>query len=237
MHLHSSSFCLFQCVARGRASSWVGLGPDSLITHQPRVYQTTSFIDVAFQTLQSQVLAQDITRKTLRFFIRHCPHLSTYHYIHTVRMTKSPRPSPPFLHTVSDQKLDDGKAWEWGYPLLCFFSGPLHMYGTPNATKWLLNCCHMSELQESRSEVFAAFFFFAVQGCLLSKVSLIATQSRLCKLRTVHCSSHTMHNVSKMMQCLWAWVLHEMCVSHMQCVRVESPACVHHPVYLHLRSV
>ena len=26
--------------------------------------------------------------------------------------TPSPRPSPPFLHTVSDQKLEAGTAWE-----------------------------------------------------------------------------------------------------------------------------
>ena len=25
--------------------------------------------------------------------------------------------SPPFLHTASDQKLDDGKVWEWGYKI------------------------------------------------------------------------------------------------------------------------
>ena len=29
-------------------------------------------------------------------------------------ITKSARPSPPYLHTASDQRLEVGTAWEWG---------------------------------------------------------------------------------------------------------------------------
>ena len=36
-------------------------------------------------------------------------------YLMSPHVTKSPRPSPPYLHTASDQRLGVGKAWEWGY--------------------------------------------------------------------------------------------------------------------------
>ena len=39
------------------------------------------------------------------------PHLSALD-TDVIHMIKSTRASPPFLHTASDQKLDDGKAWE-----------------------------------------------------------------------------------------------------------------------------
>ena len=44
-----------------------------LCVDQPRVYHTTSCIDAGFRMLQSQVLGQDITRRTSRFFVGHLP--------------------------------------------------------------------------------------------------------------------------------------------------------------------
>ena len=73
-------------------------------------------LKLSFELLQSRVLGQDITRRALRFFIRHHSRLSTYiHYIalpHT--WLNFPGLLPRFLCTVSDQKLVGGKAWEWG---------------------------------------------------------------------------------------------------------------------------
>ena len=58
-------------------------------------------IDAVFQASQSPVLGQDITRKALRFRVRHHPLMcSTYHYITSplcqinIHMKISPRPSP-----------------------------------------------------------------------------------------------------------------------------------------------
>ena len=76
---------------------------------QPLVYQTTSCIDTVFRTLQSQVFGQDITRRTLRFFIRCCPpHIYPHVYLTSCTWLYFPGFPPPFLHTASDQKLDAG---------------------------------------------------------------------------------------------------------------------------------
>ena len=62
--------------------------------------------------LQSQVLGQDITRRTSRFFVGHRPpHI---YLISRTRFFLLGLP-PPFLHTASNQKLEAGTAWERGY--------------------------------------------------------------------------------------------------------------------------
>ena len=57
-----------------------------LCIDQPQVYQRMSCIDAVFQTLQSRVLGQDITRRTLTFFVRHRPHHVYPHIYLTSRM-------------------------------------------------------------------------------------------------------------------------------------------------------
>ena len=44
-----------------------------LCVDQPRVYRTTKCIDTVFRMTHFQVLGQNITRRTLRFFVRHHP--------------------------------------------------------------------------------------------------------------------------------------------------------------------
>ena len=61
--------------------------------------------------LQSQVLGQDITRRTSRFFVGHRPPSRLPDVTH---VTLSPRPSPPFLY-CKRSKLEPGTAWERGY--------------------------------------------------------------------------------------------------------------------------
>ena len=59
---------------RQRAYAWgVVTNHYNLCIDQPQVYQTTSCTDTAFWTLQSQFLGQDMTKRTWRFFVRHCP--------------------------------------------------------------------------------------------------------------------------------------------------------------------
>ena len=66
--------------------------------------------------LQFQVLGQNITRRTSRFFIRHCPPCVYPHvYLTSRTWLFLPGLPPPFLHTVCDQKLEAGTAWERGY--------------------------------------------------------------------------------------------------------------------------
>ena len=69
-----------------------------------------SCIDAAFQTFQSQVLGQDITRRASRLFIglrSLCAYLLLCHI--PVHVTKSPRPSHSILST---QKLNCGEGLE-----------------------------------------------------------------------------------------------------------------------------
>ena len=59
-----------------------GGGCPIVVTHepcvdQPRIHRIMSCIDAIFQILQSQVFGQDITRRTSRFFVRHCPLVAT----------------------------------------------------------------------------------------------------------------------------------------------------------------
>ena len=85
-----------------------------LCVDQPRVYHTTSCIDAVFQMLQSQVLGQDITRRTSRFFVGHRPPSRLPSRLPDVtHVTLSPRPSPPFLY-CKRSKLEPGTAWERG---------------------------------------------------------------------------------------------------------------------------
>ena len=79
--------------------------PDE-VTHklcidQPRVYQTMSCIDAVFRMLQSQVLGQDITGRTSRFFVGH--------------VTLSPRPSPSVFILQTIKNWSRETAWERGY--------------------------------------------------------------------------------------------------------------------------
>ena len=86
-----------------------------LCVDQPRVYQTTSCIDAVFRMLQSQVLGQDITGRTSRFFVGHRPPSRLPSRLPDVtHVTLSPRPSPPFLY-CKRSKLEPGTAWERGY--------------------------------------------------------------------------------------------------------------------------
>ena len=86
-----------------------------LCVDQPRVYQTTSCIDAVFRMLQSQVLGQDITGRTSRFFVGHRPPSRLPSRLPDVtHVTLSPRPSPPFLY-CKRSKLEPGMAWERGY--------------------------------------------------------------------------------------------------------------------------
>ena len=86
-----------------------------LCVDQPRVYHTTSCIDAVFRMLQSQVLGQDITRRTSRFFVGHGPPSRLPSRLPDVtHVTLSPRPSPPFLY-CKRSKLEPGTAWERGY--------------------------------------------------------------------------------------------------------------------------
>ena len=64
------------CVMSGRHEG--GGRCPIVVTHkvrvdQPWVYRTMNCIDAVFQTLQSQALGQDITRRTSIFFVWHCP--------------------------------------------------------------------------------------------------------------------------------------------------------------------
>ena len=60
-----------------------------------RVYQTTNCIDTVFWMLQFQVLGQNITRRTSRFFIRHRPPSCLPSRLPDVtHVTLSPRSSP-----------------------------------------------------------------------------------------------------------------------------------------------
>jgi len=34
--------------------------------------------------------------------------------VYTTAHMKSPRPSPPYLHAASNQRLEEGMAWKWG---------------------------------------------------------------------------------------------------------------------------
>ena len=69
---------LVTCVTSGRqrVDRW-GVVPNCCnykhCIDQPQVYRTTSCIDAVFPTLQSQVLGQDTTRRTSRFFVGHRP--------------------------------------------------------------------------------------------------------------------------------------------------------------------
>ena len=88
-----------------------------LCVDQPRVYHTTSCIDAVFRMLQSQVLGQDITRRTSRFFVGHRPPSRLPSRLPDVtHVTLSPRPSPPFLY-CKRSKLEPGTAWERGYAM------------------------------------------------------------------------------------------------------------------------
>ena len=83
-----------------------------VVTHKlwiywPRVFQTTSCIDAIFRTLQSQVLRQDITKRTLRFFFGHRP-LSVYLSLRLYHILCT-RLNLPGLPTLIYQKLDSGK--------------------------------------------------------------------------------------------------------------------------------
>ena len=72
-------------------------------------------IDTVFRMLQSQVLGQNITRRTLRFFVGHRPpHIYSHVYLTSRTWLFLPGLPPPFLHTASDQKLEAGTAWERG---------------------------------------------------------------------------------------------------------------------------
>ena len=74
-----------------------------LCVDQPQVYQTTSCIDTVFRMLQSQVLGQDITGRTSRFFVGHRPPSRLPSRLPDVtHVTLSPRPSLRF-YTASDQ--------------------------------------------------------------------------------------------------------------------------------------
>ena len=69
-----------------------------------------------------QVLGQNITGRTSRFFVRHRPP-SVYPHVYLTSRTCLFLPGlpPPFLHTVCDQKLEAGTAWERGYTVLVIF--------------------------------------------------------------------------------------------------------------------
>ena len=87
-----------------------------VVTHklcidQPQVNQT-SCIDAVFLTLQSQVLGQDITRRTSRFFVGHHPPSRLPLCLPDITHVTLPGLPLPFLHTASDQKLEPGMAWE-----------------------------------------------------------------------------------------------------------------------------
>ena len=70
-----------------------------------RCNSQTSCIDTVFRTLQSQVLGQDITRRTSRFFVRHPPPPRLPDVMH---VTLSPRTSPSIFAycMLSNQKLE-----------------------------------------------------------------------------------------------------------------------------------
>ena len=58
-------------------------------------------------------------------------------------------------------------------------------------------------------------FIFAIQGYLRSQANLVVIWRELCK-RHAKC-------MRKIMQCVWAWVMCKMRVSHTQCMKIESP--------------
>ena len=60
--------------------------------------------------LQSPVLGQEFPRRALRFFVGHCPYVSTYHYVTLPCMWQDLSGFPfLYLYTVNDQKLDGCK--------------------------------------------------------------------------------------------------------------------------------
>ena len=84
----------------------------TLSWYQPRVYQTTSCIDAVFRMLQSQVFGQDITRRTLTFFVgHHLPHIYPHVYLTSCMWLNLPGLSPLLLRTASDQKLEVERPW------------------------------------------------------------------------------------------------------------------------------
>lgn len=94
--------------------------PDShnLWLFQYWVYQQTRCIDTAFWLFQSLVLG---------FFIRHCPlcvYISLCHITQVIKISHPFSPSIFFLHTVSDHKVEEAKAWDWSESHLMW--GPKH---------------------------------------------------------------------------------------------------------------
>ena len=95
-----------------------------LCVDQPLVYWTTNCIDAVFRMLQSQVIGQDITRKTSRFFVgHHPPHVYSClpdikhvtpgikHMIPDItHVTLSPTPSPSAFAYCKWSK------WRWERP-------------------------------------------------------------------------------------------------------------------------
>ena len=74
---------------------------------------STLFALWMFKTTVLQCLVQTLKEKTSSLFFQlgTSPH-PVYQGTDVIKWTM---PSPLFLHTASDQKLDSGKAWEWGY--------------------------------------------------------------------------------------------------------------------------
>ena len=90
--------------------------------------------------------------------------------------------------------------------------------------KSLLNYCHALQfhliwacdnaftLQESCPRL----SFFVMRGYLRSQANLVAIWRELCK--------HHEKCMRKIMQCVWAWVMCKMRVSHTQCMKIENLA-------------
>ena len=125
-----------------------------LCVDQPRVYHTTSCIDAVFRMLQSQVLGQDITRRTSRFFVGHRPPSRLPSRLPDVtHVTLSPRPSPPFLY-CKRSKLEPGTAWERGYVLgvsICPVSTVSKWLTV--SKRWTIPTLNRKELEMQRSEL------------------------------------------------------------------------------------
>ena len=86
------------CVTSGRHEGRCeGAVPDCCSSQSLHwsVYQTTSCTDASFRMLQSQVLGQDIIRRTLRFFVGHGPPSRLPSHLPDItHVTLSPTPSP-----------------------------------------------------------------------------------------------------------------------------------------------
>lgn len=121
-----------------------------------------------------------------------------YYYVHSYKGSKIDILGSPGAELVRlVWNAWDMLFWWSKYPLLCFFSDCWYTHGTPNATKSLLNYCHISQLESTIMQFcykkavarpLQCSFFYSTRLFTFPSYLVQTTQA------TVHCSSYTMGN-------------------------------------------